>query len=66
MEALPSFNGPGDPPSCLHKSHGPLSDVKITNVFLSNPSDFNVCKICPTLQSSSSTVSPYLPLADLP
>ena len=50
VEPLPPFNGPALPPVPVL---GPLSDVKMTSVFLSSPSSFRDRRISPVLQSSS-------------
>ena len=44
----------------------PLSEVKITSVFLSKPCCLSASRILPVDQSISSTESPYRPLALLP
>ena len=49
---------PAEPPSSFLGSHGPLSLVKMTNVFSARPRSRSVARICPVLQSSSSTTSP--------
>jgi hypothetical protein len=46
--------------------HGPLSLVNITSVLSSRPNVCSDSRISPTLQSSSSTASPYRPAWDRP
>ena len=61
VDPLPSRNRPADPPASPCVSHGPLSLVKKTNVFRSRPSCRSASSTRPTLQSISSTTSPYRP-----
>ena len=55
---LPSRSGPAEPLCDPLTSHGPLSDVKTTNVCSSRPSRSRVPRISPTDQSISAMTSP--------
>src|SRR4051812_49566053 len=66
VEPFPPRNGPATPPFLPCANHGPLSLVNKTSVFRSSFNSFRVRRTRPALQSTSSTQSPYLPLADLP
>src|SRR6476620_334595 len=63
---FPPRNGRAEPPAPPRASHGPLSDVKITSVFLSSFNSCSVSTTWPTLQASSSTASPNAPRWLLP
>src|SRR6266850_4972092 len=63
---LPSNNSPADPPAICLLSHGPLSLVKNKKVLEASLSRRKASITRPTLQSSSSTTSPYKPRALVP
>src|SRR5436309_14475163 len=63
---LPSNKGPAEPPTSPLFSQGPLSLVKKTKVFPASFSRRSVSNTLPTLQSSSSTTSPYSPRGLVP
>src|SRR4051794_2999453 len=64
--ALPERNRPAEPPFSLWISDGPLSLENTVSVSSARPSSFRVLRISPTLQSISSTTSPYGPRLLLP
>ena len=66
VQPLLPRSGPDTPPALPFEAHGPLSVVKRTSVFSSSFSRRSVSRICPTLQSTSSTQSPNVPIIDLP
>src|SRR5688572_33368444 len=65
VEPLPPRSGPASPPSLPLLSQGPLSLEKRTSVLPSSFSSRSSSSTRPTLQSSSSTQSPYRPFFDL-
>ena len=66
VQPLLPRNGPDTPPALPLDAHGPLSLVNSTSVFSASFSSFKAPNTCPTLQSTSSTQSPYTPFLDLP
>ena len=54
-------SSPAEPPSDPTQPQGPLSLVNVTKVFSASPSRRSAATISPTLQSISSTTSPYRP-----